>query len=57
MASGPFTPWQTEGEKGEAVRFVVQLLSCGQLCDSKDCSTPGFPLLYYVPEFAQVHNH
>ena len=22
-----------------------------------DCSTPGFPVLHYVPEFAQTHVH
>ena len=25
-----------------------------QLC-AVDCSTPGFPVLHYLPEFAQVH--
>ena len=24
------------------------------LCDSMDCSTPGFPVLHYFPEFAQM---
>ena len=22
-----------------------------------DCSMPGFPVLYYLPEFAQTHVH
>ena len=22
-----------------------------------DCSTPGFPVLHYLPEFEQVHVH
>ena len=22
-----------------------------------DCSMPGFPVLYYLPEFAQIHVH
>ena len=26
-------------------------------CDSMDCSTPGFPVLQYLPEFAQTHVH
>ena len=39
---------------------VVQSLSqkikiC--LCDPKDCNTPGFPVLHYLPEFAQTHVH
>ena len=25
------------------------------LCDPIDCSTPGFPVLHYFPEFAQTH--
>ena len=27
------------------------------LCDSMDCNIPGFPVLYYLPEFAQTHVH
>ena len=27
------------------------------LCDPKDCSTPGLPVLHHLPEFAQVHVH
>ena len=26
-------------------------------CNSMDCSTPGFPVLHYLPEFAQSHVH
>ena len=37
--------------------IVVQSLSCVRLCDSMDCSTPGFPVLYYLLEFAQTHVH
>ena len=29
---------------------VVQWLSHVQLCDSMDSSTPGFPVLHYLPE-------
>ena len=29
--------------------------SCPTLCDPMDCSTPGFPVLYYVLEFPQTH--
>ena len=25
------------------------------LCDPKSCSTPGSPILHYLPEFAQTH--
>ena len=31
--------------------------SCPTLCDPMDCSTPGFPVLHYLPEFAQTHAH
>ena len=27
------------------------------LCDPIDYSMPGFPVLHYVPEFAQIHVH
>ena len=27
------------------------------LCDPIDYSMPGFPVLYYLPEFAQTHVH
>ena len=33
----------------------VQSRSCVLLCDPMDCSTPGFPILHYLPEFAQTH--
>ena len=32
---------------------VVQL--CLTFCDPMDCSTPGFPVLHCLPEFAQIH--
>ena len=31
--------------------------SCPALCDSMDCSMPGFPVLHCLPEFAQTHVH
>ena len=33
----------------------VQSLSCVQLCDPMDCSTPGFPVHLQPPELAQTH--
>jgi len=35
----------------------VQFLSCLILCDPMDCSTPGFPVHYQLPEFTQTHVH
>ena len=31
--------------------------SCPTLGDPMNCSTPGFPVLYYLLEFAQTHVH
>ena len=31
--------------------------SCPTLCDPMDCSTPGFPIFHYLPEFVQTHVH
>ena len=42
--------WEDLLEKGK-----VQ--SCLTLCDPMDCSMPGFPVLYYLLEFAQTHVH
>ena len=36
---------------------AMSLQSCSTLCDPMDCSLPGFPVLYYHPEFAQTHVH
>ena len=30
---------------------------CLTLCNPMDCSTPGFPVLHYLPEAAQTHVH
>ena len=29
--------------------------SCPALCNPKDCSMPGFPVIHYLLEFAQTH--
>ena len=34
--------------------FVVQSPSCVWLCDPMDCSKPDFPVLYCLPECAQI---
>ena len=34
---------------------ITQL--CPTLCDPMDCNMPGFPVLHYLPEFAQTHVH
>ena len=32
-------------------------LSHVQLCDPRDCSTPGFPVHHQLPELTQIHVH
>ena len=41
--------------KGESCCSLAQ--SCPTLCDPMDYSTPGFPVLHHLPEFAQTHVH
>ena len=36
---------------------AIQSLSCVQLFDPMDCSTPGFPVLHRLTECAQTHVH
>ena len=31
--------------------------SCPALCNSMECSTPDFPFLHHLLEFAQTHIH
>ena len=56
--------WDFWGSKGWVMNGVMQFIccfsvpkSCPTLCDSMGCSTPGFPVLHYLPEFAQSHVH
>ena len=35
--------------------FIAKL--CPTVCNPMDCSTPGFPVLHYLPEFAQTNVH
>ena len=44
--------WREAQEEGD---IVVQL--CPTLCGPMDCSTPGFPVLHHLLEFAQTHVH
>ena len=39
------------------MRQTVQSLSHVWLCNSMDCSTPGFPVHHQLPELAQTHVH
>ena len=42
-------------EVEEKYCLVTQL--CPTLCDPMNCSKPGFPILHYLPEFAQTEVH
>ena len=39
--------------------FIISSVaqSCLTLCNSTDCSTPGFPVHHQLPELAQTHVH
>ena len=39
---------------GKRSCFSVAKL-CPTLCDPMDCSLPGFPVPYHLPEFTQIH--
>ena len=40
-----------------SLQFSSVTQSCPTLCDPMNCSTPGFPVLRYLLEFAQTHAH
>ena len=35
--------------------LLLATQSCTNLCDPMDCSTPDFPVLHHLPEFAHTH--
>ena len=43
------------GYRGLIINCCSVAQSCLTLCDPVDCSTPGFPVLHYLVEFAQIH--
>ena len=40
-----------------SVQFSSVAQSCLTLCDPMNCSTPGLPVHYQLPEFTQTHVH
>ena len=40
-----------------SVQFSSVIQSCPTLCNPMDCSTPGFPVYYQLPELTQTHVH
>ena len=43
--------------KRSSVQFSSVTQSCPTLCNSIDCSTPGFSVHHQLPEFTQTHVH
>ena len=39
------------------VQFSLAAQSCLTVCDSMDCSMPGFPVHHQLPELAQILDH
>ena len=46
-----------EWESIQANLLLFSLWTTDCCCDPMDCSMPGFPVLHYLPEFAQMHTH
>ena len=40
-----------------SVQFSSVAQSCPTLCNPMNCSTPGLPVYYQLPEFPQTHVH
>ena len=38
-------------------QFSSAVQSCPTLCDPMDCSMPGFPVHYQLPELDEIHVH
>ena len=58
----------TKAKKKKQVGFALPLKcwidhcysaakSCPAVCNPVICSTPGFPVLHHLPEFAETHAH
>ena len=46
----------TKSESPEGNMFLFSQ-SCPTLCNSMNCSTPGFPVLHHLQELAEIHVH
>ena len=42
---------------GVSVQLISLAQSCPTFCDPMNCSTPGLPIHYQLPEFTQTHVH
>ena len=57
LVSSPAELRHTQQTQNPICKCYSVTQSCPILCDSMDCSTPGFPVLHSLPEFAQTHVH
>ena len=53
----PQPPRQPERRDVAPIQFSSVAQSCPTLCDSMDCSMPGFPIHHQLPELAQIDVH
>ena len=50
--------WKVEFVRKEIAYLTGELLyQVVSDCDPMDCRMPGFSVLHYLPEFAQIHVH
>ena len=49
--------WATWEAHGPSCCYCSAAKSCLTLCNPMNCSTPGFPVLHYLPEVFQTHVH
>ena len=60
---GNLNSWDFGPMQKSSLTFVICCCCCSvaksrpTLCDPVDCSTPGFPVLHHLLEFAQTHVH
>ena len=55
--AGGFFSTEPPGKPHHWVQIVLQSVRHVQLCIPMDWSTPGFPVLHHLPEFAQLLVH
>ena len=55
FVQAPFTHYSLDKCRHHLYPTCSVARLCLTLCDLKDCSPPGFPVLHYLPEFAQIH--
>ena len=48
---------QRTSDSTSELSCCLATMSCPTLCDPVHCSTPGFPVLHHLLEFAQAHVH